>query len=262
MWPASPPEQPEPQCGAICRLDLLQPHSPPHDRPSPDSSVDTCCLLSPSPSPSPLLAQSLVCPLEASTNRPWEVGAGWSAGREGREPAEGARPWVSTAVTQLGRGSGGCPAPHLWAGIRSEGCAWPPQKTSTLSEDLPSPQHSGTPPAGPLAPGGQAGAGPAGGPVGISRPACRLPGMCPPTPATQTPRFSSEASWEGVGQARGQLRASQLVRRLGSSVPFRVVCHREARGCACLPGARTALGGAAPWGPAAKHPVGGHLLPT
>lgn len=108
------------------------------------------------------------------------------------------------------------------------------------------PRRPGTPPASPLAPGGQAGAGPAEGPVGTSRPACRLPGTCPPAPATQTPSFSSEAPWEGVGQGWGQLRVSQLVRRLGARVPFRRVCHRGARGCVCLPGARTALGVATP----------------
>ena len=92
-----------------------------------------------------------------------------------------------------------------------------------LSKGLPLPWHPGTLPAGPLAPAGQAGAGPAEGLLGTSRPGCRLPGMCPPTPATQTPISSSEAPWEGMGQGRRQRRAGQLVRRLGASMPFRGV---------------------------------------
>ena len=99
------------------------PRTPCH-RPSPDSSLDTRCLLGPSPLP----VRTLVYPPAASARRPWEVSAGWRAGREQREPARGAGLWVGAAVTQLGASVRGLPTPRLWTGICSEGSAWPPSR--------------------------------------------------------------------------------------------------------------------------------------
>lgn len=125
--PGADPGQPVPLCGAGRGLGLLQPHSllrTPCHRSSPDSSLDTRCLLGPSPLP----ARTLVYPPAASARHPWEVGAGWRAGREGREPARGAGLWVGAAVTQLGASIRGLPTPRLLAGICSEGSAWPPSR--------------------------------------------------------------------------------------------------------------------------------------